>query len=137
MSRMLRIAAPLAMAGIATGANAAGGGSAGLQVRVTVPEVCEVHLSGSLVATDAAIGSAQVVEMCNSQRQFRVIASHRALAEGEQVRLNYGGELNDLDKSGVSNIALVHGPRLRTVPITVQSVGLASALVISVGMAAI
>lgn len=137
MLRSLKFTAPLAFAVTTIGANAAGEGSTGLQVRVTVPEVCEVQLSGPLVTMGTATASAQVIEMCNSQRQFRVIAAHRALEEDEQVRVNYGGEVNELHSSGVSNLALVHGPALRTVPISVHSIGLASALVISIGMAAI
>ena len=135
MARIPIAFAALATAGFATSASAAG--SAGFRLQASVPEVCEIHVALPIMAEEDAVVTAQVFEMCNSQRGFQVIASHRALDAEESVRIDYGGQVNELDSSGVSSLAVRHGPALRSVPVLVRSASLASALVISVGMVAI
>ena len=135
MARLLTIVAAVAVAGFSTGAAAETG--AGHSIRLTVPEVCELDLSQPLVVPQAGVAHAEVFEMCNSSRAFQVVATHRALEPGEEVRISYGGEANELDSSGVSSLAFRQGPVVRSVPMIVQGVSLATSLVISVGMAAI
>lgn len=135
MARLLLAFAAFAAAGYTT--PAAAESAAGLGIRAMVPEVCELQLTQPVAAPQGGVASAEVFEMCNSSRAFQVVASHRALAPGEEVRITYGGELSKLDSSGVSHLALRQGPIVQSVPMIVQSVSLTSALVISVGMAAI
>jgi hypothetical protein len=66
-----------------------------------------------------------------------VLASHRALASGEQVQINYAGETRQLDSSGISDIAYRTGPSFGEVPITIQTSGLTETLAISLGLAVI
>src|SRR3546814_17596348 len=65
------------------------------------------------------------------------MASHRMLADGEQVQINYAGEIRQLDNSGLSDIAYRRGPVVRNVPVTIRTDGLMQSLAISMGIAAI
>ena len=136
MPRFYTCTTALILGALASGAAAAESGS-GFQLRATVPEVCEVHVAAALVATDAGTASTEVFEMCNSRRGFQIVASHRALEADEKVQINYGGQVNELDESGLSSLAVRQGPSLRNVPVVVQSASLAKVLVISLGMVAI
>jgi len=132
-----QLIAALLAGSIATAAHANDGASGGFQLSLTVPEVCDVDVNGSLVVEESGMAVLEVSEFCNSRRGFQGVASHRVLEPAEQVRINYGGQINELDKSGVSSIAFRQGPSLRTVPVTVQSAGVAAPLVISLGLLAI
>ncbi len=133
---MRRIFTFLIVAACST-AGQARGGSAGMQISAYVPEVCEIESTALVVDSQAGTTERSVFEMCNSGRQFRVIASYRALDDDEQVRINYGGEVHELDSSGMSDVGLRRGPMVRHVPISVQTSDLSQTLAISLGIAAI
>ncbi|GEM_PF-1742240 len=137
MRRFYKFTAAILAGSIATAANAGDGASAGFQLSLTVPEVCDVDVGTPLVVEEPGVAILQVSELCNSRRSFQVVASHRALEPQEQISINYGGQVNWLGMSGVSSVAFRQGPSLRTVPVTVQSVGVTSPLVISLGMMAL
>lgn len=128
----------LAASALPAAAQAEGGrSSAGLRISVTVPEVCQIEASGILVDSATGLASGTVYEMCNSGRGFRVVATHRSLAEGEQVRINYAGETRQLDASGISALAYRAGPVADRVPVSIQSTGLVQDLAISLGLSVI
>ena len=80
---------------------------------------------------------ASIFEVCNSGRGFRVLASHRNLAAGENVEVTYGDEKRQLSASGVSDVATRRGPTLEQVPLKIETEGLTQPLVISFGLAVI
>jgi hypothetical protein len=110
--------------------------SGGVRITVTVPEVCQIE-SVALVSNSDGVTSGTVFEMCNGGRGFRVVASHRTLASGEQVQINYAGQIRLLDSSGVSDVAQRSSPIVGTVPVTIESSGLVQSLAISLGVAVI
>ena len=136
MSRLMKLlSAAVALAAcptIAHGQNASGG----LRISVTIPEVCQIE-SVTLVSNSDGVTSGSVFEMCNGGRGFRVVASHRMLVSGEQVQINYAGQIRQLDSSGTSDIAHRTSPVVGTVPVTIQTSGLVESLAISLGVAVI
>lgn len=126
--------AALAVAMLPSAAFAEGEASGGFQISLTVPEIC--HLEASSVSIDEAMGqaTASMFEMCNSDRGFTVLASYRTLESGEQVQVNYAGEVSQLNSSGLSEVAHRTGPFLGDVQVLVQSTGLTGGLAISFGM---
>src|SRR5690606_1157694 len=101
MHRHIAIIAAVAFPAVAHATDA----SAGVRISLNVPEICQIE--APILAVDASQGSATgtVFEMCNSARAFRVMASHRELAEGEHVQVHYAGQFSKLERSGLSDIA--------------------------------
>ena len=129
LASLLCLSAPSAAA-------AEGGARAGLNISLSIPEVCEFHASPvTLGAGGQAVVS--VYEMCNSGRTFRIIANHRPLLAGENVRVSYADQSSQLSASGTSDVALRSGPMARTVRVSFQSDELAGDIAISLGMTAI
>ncbi len=136
MKKLACIAA-IATAALSSPAHAEGNASAGFRISLTIPEVCQLEASDILIAQDGGGATLNVFEMCNSGRGFRVMASHRALAVGEQVQINYAGQVRQLDSSGMSDVAQRSGPVVGNVPVAIQASGLVETLAISLGLAAI
>ncbi|WP_137870094.1 hypothetical protein [Sphingopyxis sp. 2PD] len=134
---MLRHIAIIAAIAFPTAAHANSDGSAGAQISLSVPEICQLETSEIFVDASGGSVSGTVFEMCNSGRGFRVMASHRTLVGGEQVQINYDGEVRQLDSSGISDIAYRSGPTVGNVPVTIQTSGLVQNIAISLGLAAI
>lgn len=134
---MLRYVAIIAVAALPAAAHANTDASAGFRLSLIVPEVC--HIQSPVLTADpgGASASGTVFEMCNSGRGFRVMASHRALAEGEEAHIVYAGETRQLNSSGTSDVAYRNGPVVGTVPVTVRTSGLLQGLAISLGLAVI
>ncbi|WP_300379045.1 hypothetical protein [Henriciella sp.] len=105
-----------------------------VDITVVVPEVCQIESTAITVDSNGSSASGTVFEMCNSGRGFRVIASHRTLAGGEEVEINYNGQVRELDSSGVSDVAFRNGPIAGSVPVTIQSNGLVEGISISLGL---
>ncbi len=122
---------------LAVPAAADAGGSAGVRISLTIPEICQIETSDIMVDANGSSASGTVFEMCNSGRGFRVMASHRSLAEGEQVQIAYAGQLHQLDRSGISEVAFRTGPTVGAVPVSIQTAGLTQNLAISLGLAVI
>lgn len=109
--------------------------SSGAEISLIVPEFCQIESSVVAVDTDNMSVSGTVLEMCNSGRGFRIIATHRSLVAGEKVQIKYGGEIRQLDSSGVSNVAHRYGPIARDVPVEIEANGLVQGLSVSLGLA--
>ena len=89
------------------------------------------------VDRDTGVVSGDVLEMCNSNRAYRLIATHRMLEADEKARIEYAGQRSDLELAGVSDIAIRQGPVFRRYPILLRTDGLRQDLTISLGFAAI
>ena len=111
--------------------------STGSGITATVPEVCQIKASIVAIDRDASKATGSIYELCNSGRAFRIVASHRKLADGETIEITYGGNTTALDASGVSDIGTRKGPIARAVPFGVRSSGLIDTVAISLGIAAI
>lgn len=134
MRRLIVIAAAAACP---AAAYASTEGTGGFPVSAYVPEVCEIESSALVVDAFGQNAYGTVFEMCNSGRGFRVLASYRALGEGEKVELDYGGDVRRLDPSGMTDVAQHTGAILRNVPVAVRTSGLQQDLAISLAFAAI
>jgi hypothetical protein len=106
-------------------------------ISATVPDVCSIETSPLRVDPMTGMVSGEVLEMCNSHRAFRLIASHRELEPGEQGRIDYAGQSRSLESEGISDVAIRQGPVIRRLPIFVRTTGLQQDLTISLGFAAI
>ena len=126
-----------AAAAFPTAAQAGTDHSAGARISLVIPEVCQIDTADIVVDQDGGRASGNVLERCNSGRGFRVMASHRMLAGGEQVQISYAGQTRLLDSSGISDVAHRIGPTFGNVPVTIQTSGLVGNLAISLGLAII
>lgn len=133
----LAVAAAVIGASVPASAFAAESASGGFNVSLTVPVVCDLDAQDFIVDEIRNSISGHVREFCNSSRGFQVLASHRPLEAGENVRLNYGGELAQLERAGISSVAFRAGPRLDTVPVQIQASGLETQLAVSFSLTAI
>lgn len=108
--------------------------SGGLNISVTVPEVCHLQAPDVVLTPSQNRFSAQVFEMCNGTSAFRVIASHRDLSDGETIAVTYGGQFSRLNAVGISDIAFRQGPFIGNRPIAIDAVNLKGPIAISLGM---
>lgn len=113
------------------------GAPGGFGISATVPEVCGIDASEVVIQPGDGQVAGSVSEMCNSGRGFRVMASHRSLAQGEAVEIIYAGQAVQLDAMGISELAYGTGPVARHVPVLIRSNGLVETLAISIGIMAI
>ncbi len=111
--------------------------ASGMQISLVVPEVCEIRAPTLAVNESDGVATGSIFEMCNSGRAFRIVASHRVLAENEEIEITYAGETRQLEESGASHVADRSGPSARAVPITVRPNRLNGSLAISLGIIAI
>ena len=127
-------AAGFVLAAFAGTAHAEGTASGGFQLSASVPEVCEIATESAVLTEPAGSTTVRVLEMCNAMRGFHIVASHRPLLEDELVQLDYAGQVSALDMSGLSSLAFRTGPAMREIPVHIQSEGLRSGIVISLGL---
>lgn len=105
--------------------------SQSFNVRVHVPEYCEINASTLFTSDGDGFASGTVFESCNTQEGFQVVASHRPLEEDEAVAFNYAGQLSYLRLDGWSQVANRTGAKFGTRPIGVQYSRLATPLAIN------
>lgn len=110
--------------------------SGSMRISAYVPAVCNIDADTFAVSGTNGQASGTVQEFCNAGVAFVVMASYRPLEPGEQVALSYDGEISQLAPSGMSTVAFRQGPRLSTVPVTIQSSGLHSGLAVGFAMTA-
>lgn len=132
------LAIAAAMTALAGGAaRAAPDASGNMRISAIVPAVCGLEAPTIAVEADQAGAVGTVREFCNSSDGYMIMAGHRPLEAGEQVRIVYDGEVSELSPSGLSPVAFRSGPRLRSVPVMLQTTGLQTGLAISLAMTAI
>ena len=129
--RLYSAIACVSVAFTSSGAMAAEAGKASFDVRVTVPEYCEINASTVLTSQGNGFASGTVFESCNTQEGFQVVASHRPLEQNEAVAFNYAGELTYLREDGWSQVANRAGAKYGLRPISVQYSGLSTPLAIN------
>jgi hypothetical protein len=117
-----------------TVAQASSDDAASSRLQARVPLVCEIDASDLLIDQSRQQITGTVFEACNGSGQFHVMASYRRLEDGERVHIDYGGAMTSLDPSGFSNVANRAGAKCGPVPVSINSAGLASPLVISFGL---
>jgi hypothetical protein len=129
--RLYGATALVSMAFASTAAMAAESGKSSFDVRVTVPEYCEINGSTMLTSEGDGFASGSVFESCNTQEGFQVIASHRPLEANEAVAFNYAGELTYLRNDGWSQVANRTGAKFGFRPISIRYSALATPLAIN------
>lgn len=117
-------------------ANAKSDDSAGAGISATVPLVCEVSGYSVVLDSIAERATGYIREMCNGGNGFRMMATYRTLEMGEQVRVNYDGQLSQLGSSGLTQIAYRPGASSKMAPIVIETRGLSSSFAISIGITA-
>lgn len=131
MVRLFGVIMAVSTAFAGTAAMAAENGKAAFDVRVTVPEYCEINASTLLTSTGDGFASGSVFESCNTQEGFQVIASHRPLEANEAVAFNYAGVATYLREDGWSQVANRTGAKFGMRPISIRYSALTSPLAIN------
>ena len=129
--RLFSVIALVSAAFAGTAAMAAESGKAAFDVRVTIPEYCEINASTLLTSEGDGFASGSVFESCNTQEGFQVIASHRPLEANEAVAFNYAGVATYLREDGWSQVANRTGAKFGMRPISVRYSALVSPLAIN------
>lgn len=105
--------------------------SQSFDIRLRVPEYCEINASTLLASEGNGFATGTVFESCNTQEGYQVIASHRPLESSEAVAFNYAGELSYLRNDGWSQVANRTGAKFGIKPISVQYSALSTPLAIN------
>jgi hypothetical protein len=93
-----RVLVPLAPLAALAGAVAANASTFGLELRGTVPVICEA----SFVPDDASGASGHLREFCNNNSGYKVIVDHDAQLAG--FKISVAGQLISLDPSGSTTV---------------------------------
>lgn len=110
--------------------------SSGFRTTTVVPEFCQIS-SSPLVASDAeGTLRGNVLEMCNSQHGFAVVAMHRPLQSQEQVDFEYAGTRRALNADGWSEVVRRSGARYGVRDIRVRYASLHRPLTINLTVTA-
>ncbi|AJA07648.1 Putative secreted protein [Sphingopyxis fribergensis] len=129
--RLYGAVALVSMAFAGSTAMAAESGKSSFDVRVTVPEYCEVNASTLMASEGNGFASGSIFESCNTQEGFQVIASHRPLEANEAVAFNYAGSLTYLRDDGWSQVANRTGAKFGMKPISIRYSALTTPLAIN------
>ncbi len=108
--------------------------SGGMSISATVPEICQLDASNVILTPSDTRTVVTVFEMCNGTSGFRIIASHRDLGVEEHVQIDYGGQITDLQPSGISDIAFRYGPFVGEQQVAIETANLKQGIAISLGM---
>lgn len=118
------------------GSLAAREASGAMDIRVVIPEVCNVSAEQfTLSETGQVVGSVQ--EFCNTSTGFQIIANHRPLEASEQAVVQYGGIPTTLDSTGMATVANRSGQRLARVSVAISASALNQPLAIAFSVMAI
>lgn len=130
-------AAPLVTLGSAVPALASSDATGGLTISVRVPEFCDLEANDFIADQQNARVAGEVLETCNHNRGFQILASHRPLDMGEEVDVTFGEVHAQLGQSGLSPIAFRAGARHGPVPVTISTDGLTRMLRVSFSLTAV
>lgn len=136
---MKRITYSFVIAGVAllpTAANAEPNANSAFQMSASVPEFCEISASPLLASSGDGFVTGSVLETCNSQRGYSVVAAHRTLAASELVTFSYAGVERQLQSDGWSEVANRAGARYGVREISLRHTALTSPLIISLTVTA-
>lgn len=130
---MKRLAVFAVMAGglsLGTAAQAETDANGSFQMSAYVPEYCEISASPIMVSDGDGILTGSVLETCNTEHGYSVVASHRALESNERIAFSYAGIESQLEPHGWTEVATRAGARYGLRPISVRHTSLASPLAI-------
>jgi len=102
-----------------------------------VPVACDIQTSDFDLRPGAGRVTGRVLETCNTNRGFQVLATHRTLDTAENVSVSYNHQVTNLDKMGWSVISLRSGARYGYVPVTIDTANLQSQLTLSFSLVAV
>ncbi|MGV7119243.1 hypothetical protein [Sphingopyxis sp. 550A] len=121
----------LACAALPTAAHASSDASTNFRISATVPEACEIVVPDLTVDTGSGLAAGTVLESCNTQRGFQVVASYRPLDPEEKITLTYAGQSNSLHADGWQVIANRAGAQYGARPVSIWHDNLAQPLTIN------
>jgi hypothetical protein len=123
---------------LVTASPALAGGDASGSARITaiVPEVCAISAEQFVLTAEGQVAGS-VQEFCNSNTQYQVIATHRPLDSVESAQVQYGSIARDLDRSGLSLVALRAGQRIETVSVVINARAILAPLAVAFTMSAV
>lgn len=119
-----------ALALSATAARAEPSANGSFQMSAYVPEYCEISAPPLLVPEGDGAFTGTVLETCNTEHGYSVIASHRALDINERIAFSYAGIESQLQSHGWTEVVTRAGARYGMRPISVRHTSLASPLAI-------
>ncbi|MEW4448952.1 hypothetical protein [Qipengyuania sp. JC766] len=125
------LAGALTASGLFLPVQAIGKATGGFNISVSVPEYCDIRANDFKAQSDGDFVVGEVFETCNHSRGFQVLASHRSLADEEQVEVDYGGIRASLERTGLSSITFRAGPRYGAVPVKIAAKNLTEVLQVS------
>ncbi|WP_170003318.1 hypothetical protein [Pseudopontixanthobacter vadosimaris] len=138
MGRLINSILPIAGLALVASPALADTGRAGGAMRISahVPEFCQITpLELFATAGDGRV-SGSVLETCNSQRGYSVVATHRNLDDGETVAFTYAGTTSLLRSHGWSPVAYRAGARYGYRPLRVRYASLNRPLAINLTITA-
>ena len=96
-----------------------------------VPEYCEISVPALTIGGESGSLAGMVLESCNTQQGYSIVATHRELEVGENVALTYAGVENRLHRSGWNEVATRSGARYGWRPVAVNYSSLQQPLTIN------
>jgi hypothetical protein len=130
MKRVVVFTGLAVLASFASAARAETAANGSFRMSAYVPEYCEISAPPLLVPEGDGAFTGSVLETCNTQHGYSVVASHRALDASERIAFSYAGIKSQLQSHGWTEVATRAGARYGLRPISVRHTSLASPLVI-------
>ncbi len=130
MKRFAGLSVLAALLSFATAARAEPAANGSFQMSAYVPEYCEISASPLLVSEGDGALTGTVLETCNSEHGYSVVASHRTLDSNERIAFSYAGIESQLQSHGWTEVATRAGARYGIRPISVRHTSLAKPLAI-------
>jgi hypothetical protein len=97
---------------------------------VNVKEACDISADAFDLQADGRV-TGSIFEVCNTTRNYSILAVYRPLGESESISVNYNGAPRQLERSGMSVIATRFGQALRSIPVTVDATNISTPISIA------
>lgn len=136
-ARAITAMSTVAASFVAAPASASDSSSGSAAVTARIPVSCNIETRDFVLQSDNSAISGLVFEACNTNRGFQIVASHRALADGEDIRVLYGFNISQLRREGMSPIAMRSGARFGAVPVQIRAPSIDQPIAIRFSMIAI
>jgi len=133
-NRLIALGVSFCVATFAQPALANDSAEGAMRVSARVPALCMLTSATTIASEDRAVARSTIFEICNTNRGFQVVASHRPLAQGERADVTYDGLSTPLGQSGLSVVQFRQGARHGPVDVRVATEELQSPLAISFSM---
>ena len=130
MKRVIIVTGLAVLVSFAPAARAESVANGSFRMSAFVPEYCEISAPPLLVLEGDGAFTGTVLETCNTEHGYSVVASHRALGSNERIAFSYAGIQSQLQSHGWTEVATRAGARYGMRPISVRHTSLASPLAI-------